>query len=87
MDLPRDKLIHARKYLQFTTCLFADVQNIPSSLRPRAGDRKIDLVDLILFDVWENVLSSAHNGHVIQIPPPLIGVVVDDAAYLVRDVR
>ena len=82
-DLAQDKLIHAGQLLQLAARLVADGQDIPLLLHRGAGDGQENLVDVVFLNRGEDLVPAAHDGHALHGPMPLVGVVVDDADYLV----
>ena len=78
-DLILNQLIDAGKLFELAAGLAADRKDLLFLFAGGAGDGKIDLVDLILLNSWEDVLAAADNGNAVDIAVPLVGVVVDDA--------
>ena len=85
MDLTQHELIHAGQGFELAAGLLADVENVAFRLRAGAWNGQIDLGDPVLLDRLENILTSADDGHIIQITPPLVGVIVNDAADHIMD--
>ena len=82
-QLSGDQLVHARQLLELAVGAAADIQNLPFILRVGAGDGQKDLVHMILLHVDQDIVSAAHHQHTVHVATPLVGVVVDDAYYLV----
>ena len=78
-DLILNQLIDAGKLFELAAGLAADGEDLLLLFAGGAGDGKIDLVDFILLNSWEDVLAAADNGDAVDIAVPLVGVVVDDA--------
>ena len=82
-DLVVHELVKAGEVFQRAACLAADAQDIPPRFCVGARNGKIDFVDAVLFDVFEDIIPPAHDGHAVEKAPPLVRVVVDDAARAV----
>ena len=81
-NLPHLAVQH-RHLLQFAVGFGAYTENVALFLDSGAGNGENNLVDFVLFDIGEDVVSPADDGHTLHEPVPLVGVVVDDAAHLV----
>ena len=75
-----DELIHSGKVLQLAVRLLADVQDVSSLLRRRAGDRHIDLVDVVFLNIFQDRVPAADDRNSVNEAPPLVGVVIYDTA-------
>ena len=63
----------------------ADIEDFLLGFQVRAGDRVIDLVDLILLAAFYDAVAAADNLDSVDIAVPLVRVVVDDAEDLLVD--
>ena len=73
------KLIRSRKYLQFTLCLFTQVQDLSFCLCTCCRNCKKDRTDLILFNCWKDRCSSPYDRYIFNISAPFISVVINNA--------
>ena len=82
-DIADHELVHAGQVLELAVGLLADVKEIAALLRCSAGDREIDLLDLVLLHILEDRIPAADDRDAFDVAAPLVGVVVDDAHDLV----
>ena len=76
------QLVDTGQVFQLTAGLLADIQNIPLVCRAGAGDRHVDLIDMVFLHIGQDICPSAHHRHIADMTAVLIGVVVNDAADL-----
>ena len=84
-NLPHHELVQSRQLLQLAARLVADGQDVPLLLGGGAGDRQVDLVDIVFFYAGKDVVPAADDRNARHAAMPLVGVVVDDADHLVAD--
>ena len=81
-DLALGKLGDAGHDLELGIRLLADVQDVTALFQGGAGDGEVDLLDLVLRDVFQDALAAAYHGDAVDEAAPLVRVVVDDAGDL-----
>ena len=86
-DLAQDQLVHAGQVFELTVCLLTDIQDVAALRGAGAGDGEVDLFDLKFLDSLQDGVASADDGNVVDLPLPLVGVVVDDADDALPDLR
>ena len=79
------ELVHAGQVLELAVSLLADVQDVSALLRSGTGNGQIDLLNLELLDIYQNAVPAAYDRHAIDVAPPLVGLIVDEAHYFVID--
>lgn len=82
-DLAREQLVYAGQLLELAVRMAADVQDVPLVPGGGAGNGQEDLVHAVLLHVEQDVVPAAHHGDALDVPAPLVGIVVDDADHLV----
>ena len=85
--LTRDQLIQTGKLFELAVRFAADVQNIPLILCRCAGNCQEDLVNMILLDIFQNIVAPADNRNAFKVSSLFIEIVVDDADNLVLRIR
>ena len=86
-DVPQHQLVHPRQVLELAAGLLAYVEQVAA--RSGVGRRYgyVDLADPVFLDHPHYVVAAAGHRHAVDVPAPLVGVVVDEAADVVLDRR
>ena len=79
------ELVHAGQVLELAVGLLADVQDVSALLRSGTGNGQIDFLDLEFLDIYQNAVPAAYNRHTVDVAPPLIGLIIDEAHDSVVD--
>ena len=85
-DLALGKLGDAGHDLELGVRLLADVQDVTALFQGGAGNGEVDLLDLILRDIFQDAFTAADHGDAVDEAAPLVRVVVDDADDLLLHV-
>ena len=77
--------VDTRHDLQFAICFLTNIQNIAPLFSRRTGNCQEDFFDLVFFHIEKDDISAADNGNSINKAPPLVAVVINDAANPIID--
>ena len=77
------ELIHAGKIFQFTVCFLTYIKDVSALFCCSTGNCQIDFFDLILLHTCKYIVSAADNRNTFNKAPPLISIIIDDAAYFI----
>ena len=80
-DIALDVLIHTGELTKLAVCLGTYIKDSLSVTFGSAGDSEVDLIYIVLRNIFYDSISSADNGNIIHIAVPFVGIVIYNAYY------